>query len=60
MTPNQVHYGQADAIIAARQATLDRAYQAHPERFVLKPPVPPEKPVAVWINPPASKANSEA
>jgi transposase InsO family protein len=60
MTPNQVHYGQADAIIAARQATLNRAYQAHPERFVLKPPVPPEKPVAVWINPPVSKANSEA
>ena len=26
MTPDQVHYGQADAIYAARQTTLDRAF----------------------------------
>jgi putative transposase len=52
MTPDQVHYGQADDIHAARQRTLDRAFDAKPERFVKKPPVPPAKPTAVWINPP--------
>lgn len=60
MTPNQVHYGQVEAISAARQAVLDRAFQAHPERFVRKPPTPPEKPTAVWINPPKNKADPVA
>jgi len=50
MTPDQVHYGQADAVHAARQQTLDRAFAEHPERFVKKPPTPPNKPVAAWIN----------
>lgn len=52
MTPNQIHYGQADSIILARQAILDQAFARHPERFVAKPPMAPPKPVAVWINPP--------
>jgi len=52
MTPDQVHYGQADDVHVARQRTLDRAFDAKPERFVKKPPVPPTKPTAVWINPP--------
>ena len=52
MIPDQVHYGQTDAIHAARQATLDRAFRENPERFVKKPPVPPAKPTAAWINPP--------
>ena len=52
MTPDQVHYGQADDVHAARQRTLDRAFDAKPERFVKKLPVPPTKPTAVWINPP--------
>jgi putative transposase len=56
MTPNQVHYGQADDIHAARQRTLDHAFSTHPERFVTKPPEPPPKPIAVWINPPQSNA----
>jgi transposase InsO family protein len=56
MTPDQVHYGQADAIHAARQRTLDHAFRAHPERFVRQPPTPPAKPTAVWINPPQQKA----
>jgi putative transposase len=38
MTPDQVHYGQADAVHAARQQTLDRACCDTPERFVNKPP----------------------
>jgi putative transposase len=56
MTPDQVHYGQADQIHAARQVTLNRAFAEHPERFVRKPPTPPGKPTAVWINPPLNKA----
>ena len=31
---------------------LTAAYAAHPERFVRKPPEPPEIPSAAWINPP--------
>jgi transposase InsO family protein len=52
MTPDQVHYGQADAVHAARQTTLDQAFRHTPERFVKHPPMPPAKPTAVWINPP--------
>jgi len=60
MTPNQVHYGQADDVHAARQQTLDLAFRANPERFVNKPPNPPEKPTAVWINPPNRKSEIRA
>ena len=52
MTPDQVHYGQADAVYQARQATLTLAFQSTPNRFVKKPPNPPAKPTAAWINPP--------
>jgi putative transposase len=52
MTPDQVHYGQGDDVYAARQKILDQAFQANPNRFVNKPPQPPTKPTAVWINPP--------
>ncbi len=52
MTPDQVHYGQADAVHAARQHTLDQAFRANPERFVNQMPIPPAKPTAAWINPP--------
>jgi putative transposase len=31
---------------------LEAAYAAHPERFVRKPPAPPELPTAAWINKP--------
>jgi len=55
LTPSTVHHGRAAAVIAQRQTALDRAYQAHPERFVRKPPIHPALPEAVWINPPAQK-----
>jgi transposase InsO family protein len=55
MTPDQVHYGQTDAVHAARQATLTIAFRENPERFVNKPPAPPDKPAAAWINPPTPK-----
>jgi putative transposase len=54
LTPAVVHYGQAAHLISKRQAVLDLAYQAHPERFVHRPPLHPSLPTAVWINPPAS------
>jgi hypothetical protein len=60
MTPDQVHYGQANAVHAARQQILARAYQANPERFVRKMPEPPAVPTAAWINPPQKPANNQA
>jgi putative transposase len=60
MTPDQVHYGQADEIYAARQTILDRAFQSNPERFVKKPPEPPLKPTAAWINPPTQRLRIQA
>jgi putative transposase len=50
MTPDQIHFGQADAIYAACQTTLDVAFLSTPERFVHQPPKPPQVPTAVWIN----------
>jgi putative transposase len=52
LTPADVHYGRADAIIAARQRALDAAHTAHPERFVRGRPKHPSPPAAAWINPP--------
>ncbi len=52
LTPQVVHHGQVDAVLAARQETLLRAFTEHPERFSAKPPQPPSLPKAVWINPP--------
>jgi putative transposase len=54
MTPNQVHYGQADQVYARRLDTLQIAFAANPNRFVNSKPTPPPKPTAVWINPPKS------
>ena len=58
MTPDQVHYGQIDAVHAARQLTLDQAFGENPERFVKKAPTPPNKPTAAWINPPTPKSSA--
>ena len=60
MTPDQVHYGQTDAVHAVRQDTLDRAFRDTPQRFVNKSPIPPNKPTAAWINPPAATPMSRA
>ena len=55
LTPEDVHYGRAAQMLAARGIVLDAAYAAHPERFVNRPPRPGVLPPAVWINPPASE-----
>jgi putative transposase len=60
MTPDQVHFGQADEVHATRQTTLDLAFRNNPNRFVNKAPEPPQKPTAVWINPPAQKHQLQA
>jgi putative transposase len=52
LSPTDVHHGNADTIIASRQAVLDNAYALHPERFVRKMPVHKPTPEAVWINEP--------
>jgi len=54
LTPADVHFGRAPAIITARQLVLDEAYARHPERFVRHQPRHPSPPPVVWINPPAS------
>jgi len=54
MTPADVHYGRAPAIVAVRAQTLTAAFEANPRRFKGKPPTPKQPPVEVWINPPAA------
>jgi putative transposase len=51
-TPADLHHGRAELVRAQRARVLDAAYAAHPERFVRKPPAPPELPTAAWINKP--------
>lgn len=50
-TPASVHYGTYGQIDDARAVTLNRAFQAHPERFT-KRPRPPKIRTEVWINEP--------
>jgi hypothetical protein len=53
LTPAVVHSGQAETVLAARQAVLDAAHAAHPERFVHRPPRPLALPAEVWMPSPA-------
>jgi putative transposase len=52
LTAAAVHYGRAKEKLAQRQVVLERAYAAHPERFVKGPPAMPQLATAVWINQP--------
>lgn len=54
LTPAMVHFGETESVLAHRQMVLDAAYQAHPDRFVRRPPKPLPVPVEVWINRPGS------
>jgi putative transposase len=54
LTPAVVHFGETQAVLANRQVVLDAAYQAHPDRFVRRPPQPLPLPSAVWINKPVT------
>jgi putative transposase len=59
LTPATVHAGRAEDVRAARAVTLAQAYAVHPERFVRRPPTPPELPTAVWINPPSKEVEPQ-
>ena len=52
MTPAMVHHGQAPLIRQQRQAVMDIAYAADPDRFVKHPPTIAELQKEVWINKP--------
>jgi len=51
-------HGTAQAMHATRQATLDSAFQAHPNRFKGMRPQPHPLPTEVWINPPSPESNN--
>jgi putative transposase len=55
LTPADVHYGRVQQRLAERQAVLDAAYEAHPERFARHPLVA-QPPSEVWINKPVVSA----
>ena len=59
LTPHQHHRGEGAVITAQRQAALDAAYAAHPERFVRGRPQAPLIPTAAWINPPTASIVSQ-
>ena len=50
--PADVHAGVTDDIVAARQAVLDTAYTANPDRFRNQPPRAAGPPTEAWINKP--------
>ena len=59
LTPADVHFGRAQAILDQRQQVLHAAYLKKPERFVKGPSIPTQVPTAVWINPPNAKLQPE-
>lgn len=52
LTPADVHFDRIDERLAARQAIMDAAFEAHPARFPNGPPVLRRPRTTVWINPP--------
>ena len=54
LTPQVVHYAQAEKVLEARRNILNEAYRLHPERFVKGQPRLSPLPEGVWINPPPS------
>lgn len=57
LTPAQMHYNQADQVLAQRDDVLAEAYRRHPERFVKGQPRAKRPPEQVWINPPVKSAD---
>ena len=52
LTPQTVHYGNANNVLDQRQQTLSQAFERYPIRFKGKPPRPQSLPKAAWINKP--------
>jgi len=59
LTPEQVHRGETEFVLAARQTVLDEAHQRHPERFVRRPPQVGRPADVAWINRPSSAIECE-
>lgn len=59
LTPEMVHRGRAEEVLANRHQVALAAYATHPERFVNGPPKLAALPPAVWINPPKPGDASE-
>jgi putative transposase len=56
LTPEMVHYGNAELVRSQRQIVLASAFDTHPERFVNGTPMPPLLPEAAWINKPKTES----
>jgi putative transposase len=54
LTPQAVHYGEAQRLLIIRAAALDQAFERNPHRFKGQRPSPPALPSAVYINPPTA------
>lgn len=54
-TPEQVHSGRFEEVLAVKQAALDAAFACHPERFVRGRPIAKRPPSAVYINRPTTQ-----
>ncbi len=60
LTPSQVHYGQAESVLARRQATMDAAFSEAPAQFGNRRPQVGCLPGTVWINGPAETVSTAA
>ncbi|MEO7111233.1 MAG: hypothetical protein ABI183_12415, partial [Polyangiaceae bacterium] len=58
LTPHDVHHGIVAERLANRARVLDRAFAAHPQRFVKRAPTPALPPVAAWINKPIAQPSN--
>ena len=58
LTPSQVHYGQAESVLARRQATMDAAFSEAPAQFRNRRPQVGRLPETVWINRPAEPVSA--
>ncbi len=54
-TPSTVHHGRVEEAHAVRQAALDAARAAHPERYVSGRRIVDRPPEEVWINRPTGQ-----
>jgi hypothetical protein len=56
LSPADVHFQRAAAVIATRERILAAVYAANAERFVCRPPVASHPPTHVWTNKPPEAA----
>ena len=59
-TPAEVFYGRVEEVAARREAALDAAYAAHPQRFPNGRPIVHRPPATVSINPIPADADDPA